>query len=123
MIQLLNVMFNEDDRIDAIASLIKYLCRNLNLFKSGYRLPTIVVIKCYGLLAQPTNYLYNLAENRCEQLYDEEPEETSAEWYYIWYDSARQVFESIYPKKYDDNNEATLKSKRRESGKHSAALK
>lgn len=117
-IQLLNATFNEDDRVDAIASLIKYLCGDLNLFESNYRL---LVVRCYGLLAQPTNYLYNLKENRCEQLFDEEPEETRAEWYYIWYEDARQAFQSIYPKKCA-NDESTLKPKRSAPGEHSAAL-
>ncbi|KAK4037171.1 hypothetical protein OUZ56_029212 [Daphnia magna] len=113
-IQLLNATFNEDDRADAIASLIKYLCGDLNLFKSNDRLPNIAV-RCYGLLAQPTNYLYNLKENRCEQLLDQDPEETGVEWYYIWYEDARQAFQSIYPKQYA-NDESTLKPKRSAPG-------
>ncbi|XP_059353277.1 uncharacterized protein LOC130702152 [Daphnia carinata] len=111
-IQLLGVMFNEDDPVDAIASLIKYLCKDMKLFKSEYRTP-IMVVRCYGLLAQPTNYLYK--EDQCKQLLDEEPEETNAEWYYIWYDNERQVFQSIYSKKYD-NDESTQKRNRSPPG-------
>ncbi|KAI9552300.1 hypothetical protein GHT06_022664 [Daphnia sinensis] len=113
-IQLLNATFNDDDRVDAIASLIKYLWGDLKLLKSNYRLPNMVV-RCYGLLAQPTNYLYNLKDNRCEQLFDEEPEDTRAEWYYIWYEEARQAYQSIYPKK-DANDESTVKPKRSAPG-------